>query len=174
MQATLHNFEGPSSISARNREVYLKTSDPLNPHPKSTMFEHVFNSNDLTIIDECLRLIEPRTEQHMDIEATFPYVFIENYVCSAKAQPEVANQVFNLLQEKTPKDLSTALGFFLMRSPAYYKNYEVDVSQLSQYTPAIENIMAYQRSMGLGDLLHLEAAKLDVIAPQAEVAGLSM
>lgn len=174
LQRTVHDFRGLGSIGSRNQEIYLKNSNILEPLLMTKLFEHVFNSNDLDVIAECQRLIQPTTRQHMDIEGSFPYVFIENYVCGPKAKPEVANQVFAYLQDTTPKDLSTALGYFLMRSDNYYNNYEVDAVKLTEYPIAIERIMDYQAIEGLTDLMALETAKLDTLAPAPLESGLSM
>lgn len=174
LQSTLHNFGGLGSVGSRNQDVYLKSPSPLAPAPKSTMFKHIFNSNDINVIAECQRLIAPTTRQHMDIEGSFPYVFIENYVCSPNAKPEVANQVFALLQDQSPKDLSTALGYFLMRSENYYKNYDVEAAKLTEYPVAVQRIMDYQAMEGLTDLMALETTKLNALDNQAQVAGASM
>lgn len=174
LQETMHNFGGLASIGSRNQEIYLTNPNPLNTTPKSTMFEHIFNSNDMAVISEFQRLIQPTTRQHMEIERSFPYVFIENYVCGPNAKPEVANQVFALLQDQTPKDLSTALGYFLMKSDNYYKNYNVDAAKITEYPIAIERIMDYQALEGLTDLMALEAAKLDTLAPATPQTTFSM
>ena len=171
LQSTVHNFSGLGSIGARNTEVYLKAISPVDATPRSTLFEHVLHSHNMAVISELQRLIEPTTRQHTDIERTLPYVFIERYACSAKAKPEIVEQVFALLQDQTPRDLSTALGYFLMRRDAYYKNYDVGAFRLAQYTPAIEKVMAYQAQMGLVDLLKLEKPKLDIIAGGFELPG---
>ena len=165
LQKTLHNFEGLQSIGTRNAEVYLKSENPLVSNKKTTLFEHILQSNDMNIISDLQRLIEPHLRQHNDIESTLPYVFLESYVCGNNPQQDTADSVFAMLQEKSPRDLSTALGFLLMRSSNYLNNYGVAIGNLSAHRDDLEKILNHQLQIGLLDLVTLEVARLEIVAP---------
>lgn len=163
LSATLHQFSGVHSIHAQDTSAYAKSTNPVHPTRPTTLFQHVFESNDMAVISELHDMVLPRTEQHSNFEKMLPYVFLERYVCGKAPQPDIVQAVFDMMLEKSPRDLSTALGYLLMRSDAYYKNYDVNAHNLGMFMPAIERVMDYQRDQGLHDLVGLEKQTLDRI-----------
>ncbi len=172
LAATLHQFSGVHSIHSQDTSAYAKTTNPVHPTRPTTLFQHVFDSNDVSVIAELHDMVLPRTEQHTNFEKMLPYVFLEGYVCGKNPQPQVAQAVFDMMLDKSPRDLSTALGYLLMRSDAYYKNYDVNIQNLGMFMPAIERVLDYQKAQGLHDLVDLETQALERIA--APVLGDSM
>lgn len=127
LSATLHQFSGVHSIHSQDISTYVKSTNPVHPTRPTTLFQHVFESNDMAVIAELHDMVLPRTAQHSNFEKMLPYVFLEGYVCGKNPQPHIAQAVFDMMLEKSPRDLSTALGYLLMRSDNYYKNYDVSV-----------------------------------------------
>ena len=164
LERTLHeSFGGITSIGPRNTEVYVNDGTPIKHPSKTTLFEHILRSNDMEVVKEAYALIAPRQVQHDDIERTFASVFLERFICGthANVDHEFAHDVFALLQKDSPLELSTALGHLLMRSDAYYKNYDVNPSPLTDtFVQEVSKIMQYQTEQGLTSLLKLERDKL--------------
>ena len=169
---TMHNFGGVHYIGPQDVDAYAKGSNPLQKARPTTLFKHVLESNDMDVISELQSMILPRTQQHSNFEKMLPYVFLERYVCGSNPNPDVAQAVFDMMLDKSPRDLSTALGYLLMRSDAYYKNYDVNIQNLGMFLQAIERIVDYQKTQGLHDLVNLETPAIERLA--APVASVSM
>ncbi len=161
---TMHNFGGVHYIGPQDVDAYAKGSNPLQKARPTTLFKHVLESNDINVISELHDMITPRTQQHSNFERMLPHVFLERYVCGSNLKPDVAQAVFDMMLEKSPRDLSTALGYLLMRPDVYYKNYDVNIQNLGMFLPAIERIVDYQRTQGLHDLVNLETQAIERIA----------
>jgi len=160
---TVHNSRGVNMINSVNSEIYVTSPDPLNAFKKITLFEHVLDSNDYDVVTQQYLLTMNALKLPEHIDQSFGYIFLEH--CAKPTSDKAVNQkLFDWLQQTNPQELSTALGYFLMRSDAYYKNYEVNAQHLvKEYQPQIENIMAFQQAAGLTPLLEIETKRLEEI-----------
>ena len=150
-------------LNSVNSEIYVTSPDPLNTFKKITLFEHVLDSNDYDVVTQQYLLTMNALKLPEHIDQSFGYIFLEH--CAKPTSDKAVNQkLFDWLQQTNPQELSTALGYFLMRSDAYYKNYEVNAQHLvREYQPQIENIMAFQQAAGLTPLLEMETKRLEEI-----------
>lgn len=167
--STSHQFV--NILSRGDSVFYTKTKTVFDSEyiKQTTLFAHVFKSKDLNIVSQLQQVQNSDLYPEHDIKKTLSYYFLEKVACDPATDRVFVNHVFAMFQEKSPMELSSALGLMAIRGHAYLESRKITADPLKHYPEAIMAITEYQKTQGLHQLIELEQLFLDPLLGQQAI-----